>query len=362
MTLFRYNLFRFIHMFARVAFISLCALLIIGMVDELGGLKEDQGIDRAAYLSILGQLENFYSIIPLMVLIASISLFTAMSRSSEIIAIRAAGQSGLRFLIAPCLGAFIVGVFALLLLNPLVTVSATQYSIEKGRAQPSAVLTLGAKGIWMRQGDSREQTIIFARSLDAQKLTISNVTFMAFNETGTPISRIEAGRAELIGQEWVLHSAKKWDLRDENPQLGMSTLRDGTRIETQITPKDISSGFGKPNSVPIYALPAYINSLESAGFSAVPFRVWFQSELAKPLALIVMVLIAAGFTMRHIRSGNRAQMVIFATLLGFALFFLRNIAQVFGQNGYLPVELASWGPLVAASLLAVTLLLHLEEG
>lgn len=125
MTLFRYNLFRFIHMFARVAFISLCALLIIGMVDELGGLKEDQGIDRAAYLSILGQLENFYSIIPLMVLIASISLFTAMSRSSEIIAIRAAGQSGLRFLIAPCLGAFTVGVFALLLLNPLVTVSDT---------------------------------------------------------------------------------------------------------------------------------------------------------------------------------------------------------------------------------------------
>ncbi|MDZ7904743.1 MAG: LptF/LptG family permease [Cypionkella sp.] len=135
MILFRYNFMRFLAMFLRVALIFAGLLLVIGMVDELGALTDGQGITRAAYMSVLGQVETFYTILPLLVLITSVSLFLGMSRSSEIVAIRAAGQSGLKFLIAPSLGAFTVGILALLLLNPLVTVFTTQYDIENGRAQ-----------------------------------------------------------------------------------------------------------------------------------------------------------------------------------------------------------------------------------
>ncbi|TAF36923.1 MAG: LptF/LptG family permease, partial [Alphaproteobacteria bacterium] len=244
MILFRYNFMRFVSMFLRVAFIFACILLVIGMVDELGALKDGQGMGRAAYLAVIGQMENFYTIVPLLVLIAAISLFTGMSRSSEIIAIRAAGQSGLRFLFAPCLGAFLIGVMALLLLNPLVTVFATQYSIEKGKAEPSTVLTLGEQGLWMRQGDGSEQTIIFARSLDAQKLTLFDVTFLVFDPNGTPITRIESTEAALIDKEWVMGAGQKWDLRAPNPQIEKLKLIEGTRIATQITPKDLTSGFG----------------------------------------------------------------------------------------------------------------------
>ena len=49
-------------------------------------------------------------------------------------------------------------------------------------------------------------------------------------------------------------------------------------------------------------------------------------------------------------------------LAGFALFFLRNFAQVLGENGQIPVALAVWTPPVASMLLAVGVLLHLEDG
>jgi lipopolysaccharide export system permease protein len=44
------------------------------------------------------------------------------------------------------------------------------------------------------------------------------------------------------------------------------------------------------------------------------------------------------------------------------VFFLRNFGQVLGENGQIPVILAAWSPPLAAVLLALGFLLHLEDG
>ena len=51
-----------------------------------------------------------------------------------------------------------------------------------------------------------------------------------------------------------------------------------------------------------------------------------------------------------------------AVLAGVVIFFLRNFAQVLGENGQIPVVLAAWAPPVAAVMMALGLLLHLEDG
>jgi lipopolysaccharide export system permease protein len=55
-------------------------------------------------------------------------------------------------------------------------------------------------------------------------------------------------------------------------------------------------------------------------------------------------------------------LVLAALLCGFAVFFLRNFGQILGENGQLPVALAAWSTPIAATLLALGLLLHLEDG
>ena len=108
--------------------------------------------------------------------------------------------------------------------------------------------------------------------------------------------------------------------------------------------------------------PYIRRGLERAGFSARKHNVWFQMELALPLLLMAMVLVGAGFTMRHARSGQTGTMVLLAIVSGFAIFLLRNFAQVLGENGQIPVIAAAWSPPVAALLLALSLVLHLEDG
>ena len=89
---------------------------------------------------------------------------------------------------------------------------------------------------------------------------------------------------------------------------------------------------------------------------------WFNVELASPVFLAGMVLIAAGFAMRHARSARNGPLILMALLCGFLIFFLRNFGQVLGENEQIPILIAAWSPPLVAVFLSVGLLLHLEDG
>jgi lipopolysaccharide export system permease protein len=362
MILFWYLFRRFLGVFGRVLGIFTAIMFIIGIVDELGRLEQGEGILRAAYLSALGQIEGLYMIIPLLVIIAAITMFMGMAKTSEIVAVRAAGRSGLQFLYAPALAALCIGGACLALLNPVTTAMMAQYNFEKGRPAVSRIMYEETSGLWLRQSGQDGQVIINAAASEPGNLVLTSVDFIGFDANGTPSWRIQSPRAALGQNNWVLEGGYRWDLTAPNPQFARKALPIGALLATDLVPDDMQAGFGKPSNVPIWSLPAQIAMLDKAGFSSRAYRVWLHSELAKPFTFVVMVLVAAGFTMRHIRDGHRAKMVLYAMLAGFGLFFLRNIAQVFGQNGQVPALLAAWGPTFAASLLAISLLLHLEEG
>ena len=75
-----------------------------------------------------------------------------------------------------------------------------------------------------------------------------------------------------------------------------------------------------------------------------------------------MVMIGASFTLRHQRGGRTGMMVMFAILLAFVIYFIRNFALVLGENGQLPALLAAWAPPLAAIGLSMGILLHNEDG
>ncbi len=206
------------------------------------------------------------------------------------------------------------------------------------------------------------QVVIHAERANLDATTLYKTTFLVFSADAGPVRRIEAAEATLGDGAWTLKEVKDWPLAESsNPERDAIT-RDRMRLPSDLTPERIRDGFGTPQAISIWNLPNYIAELKRAGFSARRHAVWFQMELAMPFVLAAMVLIAAGFTMRHVRFGGTGRMVMLALFSGLGVFFLRNVAQVLGENGQIPVSLAAWAPPMIAGLLAVALLLHLEDG
>jgi lipopolysaccharide export system permease protein len=174
--------------------------------------------------------------------------------------------------------------------------------------------------------------------------------------------RISAEEAILDRGAWNLSGVKSWPLADVPNAEAAASFHDRLVLPSTLTPEQIRDSFGRPYTVPIFELPGFIAQLNAAGFAAVQHRIWLQMQLSNPLMLSAMVLIGAGFTMRHTRFGKTGIMVLAAILLGFGVYFIRDFAEVLGESGQVPAALVAWAPPVAAILLALGMMLHMEDG
>jgi lipopolysaccharide export system permease protein len=303
-------------------------------------------------------------ILPFAVLLGGIVAFWRLTRSSELIVARAAGVSAWQFLAAPLACALLVGTAATTIVSPL-------SSVMLGRAETLDNLYLRSSGgplalaggqLWLRQSDRgldpQGVAILHARavSLHDNVLTASDVSVFRLAADDRLLLRIEATDAVLQRGAWLLQGARTITPDHLPQQVGQM------RLPTDLTVNRVQESFASPDTLSVWALPGFIALLERSGFSAIRHRLHFQALLALPLLAGTMALVSAGFSMRPTRRGGVAQMIGSGVAAGFALFVVSKVAEEFGQSGALPAALAAWAPAVAGLMLAVSLLLHLEDG
>jgi lipopolysaccharide export system permease protein len=365
MTLSRYIALRFLGMVGRVFLIFFGILMLVDMIEQLRRFSDaGVGLAAAATLSLFSVPQTLYRILPLIMIMGAIALFIGLARSSELVVVRAAGRSGLRFLMTPLVVALLIGGLTVAIFNPLVAATSKAYDARRAGLSQSggSVLSVADTGLWLRQGSEDGQTVIQAARANLDGTELYGVTFLGFDKDGLPATRIEAERARLVRGAWELTGIKRWNLTAANPELAATREAGPVNLPSELTAERIRDSFGTPSAIGFWELPRYIKDLERAGFSARAYRLWFQMEMAQPLLMVAMVLVAAGFTMRPARFGGTGRMVLYAMLAGFAIFFLRNFAQALGETGQIPIAIAAWSPPLAAALVSLGLLLHLEDG
>lgn len=356
---------RFIWSFSIVFGVFFGIVLLIDLVEQMRRFDSELvGVMEAGQLALLNAPGTMYRMLPLLVVLATITLFLGLARTSEMVVTRASGRSALRSLAAPVITALFFGVLGVAVLNPIVAGTSKQFEILSDRYSNTngSVSSVSEEGLWLRQASAGGQIVIRAARSNLDGTRFFDVSFYGFNSQGAATYRIEAAEALLEPGNWVLSKAKRWTFSElENPESG-AVVHDQILVASDLTRDQIRDSFGDPSSIPIWELPRFIAQLERAGFSGVQHRVWLNMELANPVLLAAMVLIGAGFTMRHTRFGRTGLMVLFAVLMGFGIFFLRNFAQVLGQNEQIPILVAAWAPPLAGIFMSLGLLLHTEDG
>jgi lipopolysaccharide export system permease protein len=303
-------------------------------------------------------------ILPFAVLLGGIMAFWRLTRSSELIVARAAGISAWEFLLTPMMCALSLGAVAATAVSPL-----SSAMLARAEALDNTYLRTGGGPLaltggqlWLRQSDRelapQGVAIIHARGvqLRGKTLAASDVSVFRLDGQDKLLARIEATKATLGGRNWNLENART--VRpDHLPDSPRSIL-----LPTDLTVARVQESFASPDTLSVWALPSFIALLEHSGFSSIRHRLHFQALLALPLLAATMSLVSAGFSMRPARHGGVARMIGSGVAAGFALFVVSKIAEEFGDSGALPVELAAWAPTAAGLMLALALLLHVEDG
>ena len=303
-------------------------------------------------------------ILPFAVLLGGIIAFWRLTRSSELIVARSTGLSAWQFLAAPLLCGILFGGVATAGVSPL---SSVMYRRAEALdniyiRKTGGPLALSGGQLWLRQVDHaldpQGVAVLHARHVALQDKVVEADEVSVFRLDGHDrlLVRIEADHARLAGGFWRMTGARTIRPDHLPEKVGKFDL------PTDLTVRRMQESFQSPDTLSVWALPGFIALLDNAGFSAVRHRLHFQTLLALPLLCGTMVLVAAGFSMRPTRRGGVARMIGSGVASGFALFTLSKVAEQFGQSGALPTILAAWAPAGAGLMLAVSLLLHLEDG
>jgi lipopolysaccharide export system permease protein len=309
-------------------------------------------------MSLLKQPKLAQEIIPFVVLFATMIAFFRLTRTHELTVVRAAGVSVWQFLLPVVVDVLLIGAFTLAVVNPVSAVLYSRYEeleaeLFHGQANLFAV---SPNGVWLRQAEGATNSVVHAAHINAASMTLDNVIVFTFQGEDRFIDRIDAASAELMNGYWLIRNA-------EVITPGQPTqYQKEYKLATEMTRERIIDGFGSPETISFWDLPAFIHTLEAAGFSATRHRLYFQRSIAGPLLLFAMVLIAATFSLRPPRRGGAVRLMVGGIAAGFLLFFLSNLVAALGQTGAIPVLLAAWAPAIVSTLLGLTMLLHLEDG
>jgi lipopolysaccharide export system permease protein len=356
---------RFAMCFLFITAILFTLIALISLLEETRrGYADTVTFGNLLALTLLDVPQKINLILPLNMVLATVVLFIGMARSSEMVVTRASGRSALNTLMSPVFVAFLIGLMVVGMFNPIVAATSKRYEqvSNEYRNGGASTLSISEEGLWLRQGTDEGQTVIRAWRSNNDGSVLYDVTFISYDPGGGPIRRIEAQSAALGPDGWHLRNAKSWPLEVGVNAEGNAQVHDSLALPSTLTLDRIRDSFGKAGAISIYDLPAFIKQLEYSGFSPRRHKVWLQIELARPLFLIGMVLVASAFTMRHTRSGGTGIAVLSAVLLGFGLYFIRSFAQILGENGQIPILLAAWAPPIAAIMLALGLILQREDG
>lgn len=337
------------------------SILLIDMVEQMRtvGTRTELTIVEAIWLTLLKTPMLIEQTLPFIVLAGVMMAIIGLNRSSELVAMRAAGVSAWRFLAPSAVLGLVIGFAVITLLNPLGAYCYRIFEGEVSNQLSSRGQEAGENGVWIRQGDERGQVVIHAEGVDTSGATLLGATFIFFDVREEALRftrRIRAEQAELKPGFWQLT-----DLVEATP--GARPIRHThLAIPTSLDPTELVNRFVSPATLSFWELPGFINEARQAGFAPTRYEIKWQTLLAYPVLLAAMALLGAAFSLQLQRLGNLARWGAAGVGVGLFLFFYSQLAGAFAMTQTVPAAVAAWSAPAAGVFIALALVAFLEDG
>lgn len=340
----------------------LCSVLIF-MIDIVELLRQAGKFGRVptgkiAWMAILRLPAYTEMLLPFCVLVGSIGTLLLLNRTSELTVMRASGLSAFQFLWPGLVVAFVFGVLSVAVYNPLAAHARAEAErlFAEAFGREMTVLRSDGNGAWLRQEGADGASVLHAAAAHGTGLVLHEVMFLQFDRAGRFAERIDGSRASLFDGHWEVQSAVVTRVGQKPESFDVYT------VATALSPERVADALGSAITVSIWELPGLIEVTEKAGLSADRFRVQYQLLLARPVLLLVMVLLAGTVSLQSFRSGGIQTMVGMGLIGGFAFFLFAEISRQVGIAGLVPPVMAVAAPIVVGMCGALFVLLRQEDG
>ena len=297
-----------------------------------------------------------WQILPASVLFASLITFGSLSKTNEIMAMKACGLSIYRTMVPVitiaaliCFIAFLVSEFVIPYTNEKAN-KIMYMEIEK-REMPGA---FKQNQIWYRGRKGIYNFKIF----DPQSNSLQGITIYYLDAKLNLRKRVDAERGVWENGSWTFYNLITTTFPPGKfPELSTTASKVADLPEE---PENFQAAQKDPANMGYLELRRYIKEIQSEGYDAARYLVDLHGKLAFPLVNIIMAIIGIAFSVQLERRSGKTQGLAAGIIIGFSYWIVFSFTVSLGRAGGLPPLLAAWAADMLFGLAASFLLLRMR--
>lgn len=290
-------------------------LLFLSFVDEMDDVGKGLYGASDAFLVALATVPRFaYEAFPIAALIGSLLGLGMLANHSELVAMRAAGFSLSRIIIA-VLKSGLLMLIVVLMIGEFIAPSTEQFAQQYRNEKQNKHVTLKTKyGFWAKDG----QAFINIRTI-LPGGNLKDIYIYEFNQERKLYLTSHATSATYQNGSWLLENIQQTELLEDKTVVRKLAKATWNSI---LDPEVLNIVIVKPTMLPIWGLYDYIDYMEKNGQSATNYSVAFWTKIATPLATLVMLFLAIPFILGNTRMVSAGQRIVTGIFVGagFILF------------------------------------------
>ncbi len=321
---------------------------VITFVSEIRSLSGSYTVVEAARYTLYKVPGGMYNMFTIAVLLGALLGLGELAGHNELTVMRVAGVSVARLGLSAMLGGLVLAFFCIVVGELVVPDTEQQAEDRRAELVNARTNALGTGGIWAKDGSS----FVNVRSMSSNKLA-RGVYVYEVSPDRQLTSATFANTAWFESHPPELHGVR-----------GTRMSVDGSKVfRTQSEPWQTSLN---PNIISLFAVDStalsavglydYIGYLKANRLDERRYIAEFWGHIAKPVSLLLMLILALPFVFGPLRSSSTGQRMLVGMLIGIGFYVANSMFMqsgvVFGIN---PV-LTAWLPtllLGAISVLAV---------
>jgi len=299
----------------------LSLVTFINLIEIARNLTDNnQNILNYLFLSLLRIPSIINEIFPFVTILSIAFLFRYLINNNELTSMRNIGYSIFDIFLPVAISIFLLGCFNLIFLNPISANLEKQYEkILNKKNQDVYSIKISSDIMRIKNiNDELDINFIEIKKIDFNNMIANNIKILKINDLKSKL--IIADNGKIKDQKFLLDEVKIFDI-SENKFIE----RDNFVLDINFSKENIINSIVNYKNVPFYDYLSHIKILKKFNLHSTEISLYYLSEILNPFFLVMLGFVVLGFSAKFKRNENFFKILFIAILIGFVIFFLREI-------------------------------------
>ena len=345
----------FIKSFLNVFFVMISLVFILNILKEIEFFSnKDVNSLYPIYLSIMSSPSIVFEMFPFIFLISTQFFFLKLFNNDEINIFKYSGLKNIKIIQILSLITFIGGILTITIFYSFSSNLQHYYLQIKNQFSNDKLYlaVINKNGLWVKDIVNDQTNIINSSKINNNFLT--NTFISSFNKDFKLVRSIKSDKIDIKNNEWLIYDAT---IFEDN----ISRKVDLIKFVSNFDQKRMESLFSNLSSLSLLELINLRNNYKSLNYSTTDVEIQIYKVLTYPLLLVLMTVLSSIIMFNTKRTSSKIIRIIIGLFLSIVIYYLNNLFNVMGVTEKIPMIISIWTPIIALSLINLTMIVNINE-